>query len=250
MASLDGAISNLSDSFDAFFYNIGESGATEALNSGIRQLGNTIAELGNGIKGIPVNDFKDGISALGDAVEVFVGYKLTKLVASLALTAQETLVAMTAQSALRIETLAVAEADAAAAGIAVRRSIAEKELALDELNRARASSATALATQQAAIADAERANMEAALAAGTRNAAAADLAKIAAADRVALAQQAVVLTATQEAAAVRLATTASVVNTEAAIAQTAAQQALAAATVEASVAARTAGTILTGLGGR
>ena len=108
-----------------------------------------------------------------------------------------------AQSALRIETLAVAEADAAAAGIAVRRSIVEKELALDELNRARASSATALATQQAAIADAERANMEAVLAAGTQNAVAADLAKTMAADRVAAAQLAVSVTATQEAAAVR-----------------------------------------------
>ena len=249
MASLDGAISNLGDAFDAFFFNIGESGATDALNSGLRRLGDGLSDINNYIKNISVVDFKDGMSALGDVIELVAGYKITKFVASLALTAQETLTAMAAQSALRIETLAVAEADAAAAGIAVRRSIAEKELALDELNRARASSATALATQQAAIADAERANMEAALAAGTRNAAAADLAKSAAADRVALAQQAVVLTATQEAAAVRLATTASVVNTEAAIAQTAAQQALAAATVEASVAARTAGTILTGLGG-
>lgn len=249
MASLDGAISNLSDAFDGFFYNIGESGATDALNSGLRKLGDGLVEINNYIKNISVVDFKDGISALGDAIELVAGYKITKFVASLALTAQETVVAMAAQSALRIETLAVAEADAAAAGIAVRRSIAEKELALDELNRARASSATALATQQAAIADAERANMEAVLAAGTQNSVAADLAKTIAADRVAAAQVAVSVTAAEEAAAVRLATTASAINTEAVIAQTAAQTALAVATTEASVAARTAGTVLTGLGG-
>jgi len=198
MASLDGAISNLGDAFDAFFFNIGESGATDVLNANIRKLGDGLSDINNYIKNISVVEFKDGMSALGDVIELVAGYKITKFVASLALTAQETLTAMAAQSALRIETLAVAEADAAAAGIAVRRSIAEKELALDELNRARASSATALATQQAAIADAERANMEAVLAAGTQNAVAADLAKTMAADRVAAAQLAVSVTATQK----------------------------------------------------
>ncbi|MEG7697737.1 hypothetical protein U2181_15335, partial [Listeria monocytogenes] len=88
------------------------------------------------------------------------------------LTAQETLTAMAAQSALRIETLATAEADAAAAGIAVRRSLAEKELALDVLNRARATAANVLANHNLVIADLEVARMNAALAVGTSNAAA------------------------------------------------------------------------------
>lgn len=249
MESLDGAISNLSDSFEGFFYQIGESGATESLNSGIRKLGQGLTDLTDIVKQIPLANFKSAMDAAGDAVLLFAGYKITKMVAELALATQETIKNIAAQSAARVETLANAEADAIAANMAARRAIVEKQLALDELNRARATTNTAIATQQAAIADLERATMEARLAVGTQNATAADIARTMASDRVAAAQIAVANAANAESVAIARATTASAANTAASTANATAQQALATATTNATIAGRASGTMLTALGG-
>jgi hypothetical protein len=47
MQSLDGAISNLGDSFEQLFYNIGQSGATDVLSSGFRAMGDALTEVNN-----------------------------------------------------------------------------------------------------------------------------------------------------------------------------------------------------------
>ena len=113
---------------------------------------------------------------------------------------------------------------------------------MQELAKARAISATTLATYNALVADAERARLDAVLAAGTAHATAAELQRTVALDRVALAQEQVTITANAEAAAVARATAAASANTAATIAQTEAQSALAAA------ASRTTG-VLAALGG-
>ncbi|WP_250507052.1 hypothetical protein, partial [Caballeronia sp. AAUFL_F1_KS45] len=69
-------------------------------------------------------------------------------------------VATTALCDIATASVAIANAIlAAAAGIAVRRSLAEKELALDVLNRARATAASVLANHNLVIADLEVARM-------------------------------------------------------------------------------------------
>lgn len=249
MESLDGAISNLSDSFEGFFYQIGESGATESLNSGIRKLGQGLTDLTDIVKQIPLANFKSAMDAAGDAVLLFAGYKITKMVAGLALATQETIKNIAAQSASRVETLANAEADAIAANMAARRAIVEKQLALDELNKARATTASALATQQSAIADLEAAQLQSRLALGTQQATVANLARAMAAEKVTAAQLEVAAAANAESAAIARATTASAANTAAATANATAQQALATATTNATIAGRTSGTMLTALGG-
>jgi hydrogenase maturation factor len=249
MESLDGAISNLSDSFEGFFYQIGESGATESLNSGIRKLGQGLTDLTGIVKQIPLSNFKSAMDAAGDAVLLFAGYKITKMVAGLALATQETIKNIAAQSASRVETLANAEADAIAANMAARRAIVEKQLALDELNKARATTASALATQQSAIADLEAAQLQSRLALGTQQATVANLARAMAAEKVTAAQLEVAAAANAESAAIARATTASAANTAAATANATAQQALATATTNATIAGRTSGTMLTALGG-
>lgn len=249
MESLDGAISNLGDAFEGFFYQIGESGATESLNSGIRKLGQGLTDLTDIVKQIHLSNFKSAMDAAGDAVLLFAGYKITKMVAGLALATQETIKNIAAQSASRVETLANAEADAIAANMAARRAIVEKQLALDELNKARATTASALATQQSAIADLEAAQLQSRLALGTQQATVANLARAMAAEKVTAAQLEVAAAANAESAAIARATTASAANTAAATANATAQQALATATTNATIAGRTSGTMLTALGG-
>jgi len=249
MESLDGAIANLGDSFEGFFYQIGESGATESLNSGIRKLWQGLTYLTSLVKQIPLSNFKSAMDAAGDAVLLFAGYKITKMVAGLALATQETIKNIAAQSASRVETLANAEADAIAANMAARRAIVEKQLALDELNKARATTASALATQQSAIADLEAAQLQSRLALGTQQATVANLARAMAAEKVTAAQLEVAAAANAESAAIARATTASAANTAAATANATAQQALATATTNATIAGRTSGTMLTALGG-
>ena len=249
MESLDGAISNLSDSFDALFFQIGESGATEILNTNLRRVGDAFNTITAKVKELPIGSINDAFQKLGDAVLLVAGYKATKFVGALALSTQETIKNIAAQSALRAETLAQATADAAAAGLAERRAIVEKDLAISAVARAKATTNAAIATQQAAIADLERATMEARLAAGTQNATAADLAKTMAAERVAAANAAVTVAANAEAAAIARATTATAANTAAATASATAQQALETATTNATIAGRASGTMLTALGG-
>ena len=70
------------------------------------------------------------MDAAGDAVLLFAGYKITKMAAGLALSTQETIKNIAAQSAARVETLANAEADAIAANMAARRAIVENSLHL------------------------------------------------------------------------------------------------------------------------
>ena len=249
MESLDGAISNLSDSFDALFFQIGESGATEILNTNLRRVGDAFNTITAKVKELPIGSINDAFQKLGDAVLLVAGYKATKFVGALALSTQETIKNIAAQSALRAETLAQATADAAAAGLAERRAIVEKDLAISAVARAKATTNAAIATQQAAIADLERATMEARLAAGTQNATAADLAKTMAAERVAAANAAVTVAANAEAAAIARATTATAANTAAATASATAQTALATATTQATIAGRAASGMLTALGG-
>ena len=186
---------------------------------------------------------------LGDAVLLVAGYKATKFVGALALSTQETIKTLLHKSALRAETLAQATADAAAAGLAERRAIVEKDLAISAVARAKATTNAAIATQQAAIADLERATMEARLAVGTQNATAADIANTMASDRVAAAQIAVTNAANAESVAIARATTATAANTAAATASATAQQALEKATTDATIAGRASGTMLTALGG-
>jgi len=201
-------------------------------------------------------DIDENAKLIGDAFGyaykaalVFAGIKLTGFVSGMALSLAATLKTLAAEEALRLETLALTTANNAATGVAVRRAAAEKVLALEELGRARATSATVLATLNATVADAERAAMDARLAAGTQYATAAELQRQIALDRVALAQQAVVVSANTEAAAVSRATLAAEANTVATTAQTIAQAELAAATNAANVANRAATGIVAGLGG-
>ena len=71
----------------------------------------------------------------------------------------------------------------------------EAALTMQELAKARAISATTLATYNALVADAGRARLDAVLAAGTAHATAAELQRTVALDRVALAQEQVTITA-------------------------------------------------------
>lgn len=201
-------------------------------------------------------DIDENAKLIGDAFGyaykaalIFAGIKLTGFVSGMALSLAATLKTLAAEEALRLETLALTTANNAATGVAVRRAAAEKVLAMEELGRARATSATVLATLNAAVADAERAAMDARLAVGTQYATAAELQRQIALDRVALAQQAVVVSANAEAGAVSRATLAAEANTVATTAQTAAQAELAAATNAANVANRAATGIVAGLGG-
>ena len=239
---------------------------TDLKNSAIIFTGriNESTEAGKGFVSImsKASDFMDSLDIdenakrIGDAFGYaykaalfFAGIKLTGFVSGMALSLAATLKTLAAEEALRIETLALTTANNAATGVAVRRAAAEKVLALEELGRARATSATVLATLNATVADAERAAMDARLAAGTQYATAAELQRQIALDRVALAQQAVVVSANTEAAAVSRATLAAEANTVATTAQTIAQAELAAATNAANVANRAATGIVAGLGG-
>ena len=241
-------------------------GFTDLKNSAIIFTGriNESTEASKGFVGImsKASDFMDSLDIdenaklIGDAFGyaykaalVFAGIKLTGFVSGMALSLAATLKTLAAEEALRLETLALTTANNAATGVAVRRAAAEKVLALEELGRARATSATVLATLNATVADAERAAMDARLAAGTQYATAAELQRQIALDRVALAQQAVVVSANTEAAAVSRATLAAEANTVATTAQTIAQSELAAATNAANVANRAATGIVAGLGG-
>jgi len=249
MGSLDGALSNLSDSFDAFFFNIGQAGATDALNSGFRQLGGVLSDVNEYIKDIPVADFKNGLELVGDAALLFAGYMATKVAVGLALSTQEFIKNIASQSALRLQTLAGAEADAASAGIAARRAIVEKQLALDQLNRARATTAAALSTQQGAIADLEAAKLQSILALGTQHATAANLARALAADKVTRSTLTLNAAMAAESAALGRATAAHAANTAAITTQASASTVLAQATTAATVAGRASATMLTALGG-
>jgi len=201
-------------------------------------------------------DIDENAKLIGDAFGyaykaalVFAGIKLTGFVSGMALSLAATLKTLAAEEALRLETLALTTANNAATGVAVRRAAAEKVLALEELGRARATSATVLATLNATVADAERAAMDARLAAGTQYATAAELQRTIALQRVAAAQSAVVVASNAEAVAVSRATLAAEANTVATTAQTIAQAELAAATNAANVANRAATGIVAGLGG-
>ncbi len=239
---------------------------TDLKNSAIIFTGriNESTEAGKGFVSImsKASDFMDSLDIdenakrIGDAFGYaykaalfFGGIKLTSFVSGMALSLAATLKTLAAEEALRLETLALTTANNASTGVAVRRAAAEKVLALEELGRARATSATVLATLNATVADAERAAMDARLAAGTQYATAAELQRQIALDRVALAQQAVVVSANAEAAAVSRATLAAEANTVATTAQTTAQAELAAATNAANVANRAATGIVAGLGG-
>lgn len=239
---------------------------TDLKNSAIIFTGriNESTEAGKGFVGImsKASDFMDSLDIdenakrIGEAFEyaykaalMFAGIKFTGFVSSMALSLAATLKTLAAEEALRIETLALATANNAATGVAVRRAAAEKVLAMEELGRARATSATVLATLNATVADAERAAMDARLAAGTQFATAAELQRTIALQRVAAAQAAVVVSANAEAAAVARATVIAEANTVATSAQALAQAELAAATNAASAANRAASGIIGGLGG-
>lgn len=249
MDSLDGAISNLSDSWDALFYQIGQAGATDALKSSFGIITEQISKLSSIFSTINPRDFEKALHDAGMAAEFLAGVIATRLVVSITNSTAAMIKEVVAAQNVRLQTLAQAQADAAAAGVAARRSLAEKELAATELVRTRAEAQLAIAAHQTALADAERANMDARLAAGTQFAAAADLQRTFAAQRVAAAQQAVVTTANAVAVATSRATTASAANTAAINAQTAATERLGAAQAAANIILRSAGGILTALGG-
>ena len=129
------------------------------------------------------------------AAQIFVGLKVTGFVSNMALSAKATVANMIAQQSLKNETIALSTANVSATGIAARRAEAEAALTMQELAKARAISATTLATYNALVADAERARLDAVLAAGTAHATAAELQRTVALDRVALAQEQVTITA-------------------------------------------------------
>lgn len=205
-----------------------------------------LTSFANLMDGLNVSDNAEKIGQAFDyafkAAQIFVGLKVTGFVSNMALSAKATVANMIAQQSLKNETIALSTANVSATGIAARRAEAEAALTMQELAKARAISATTLATYNALVADAERARLDAVLAAGTAHATAAELQRTVALDRVALAQEQVTITANAEAAAVARATAAASANTAATVAQTEAQLALAAA------ASRTTG-VLAALGG-
>ena len=205
-----------------------------------------LTSFANLMDGLNVSDNAEKIGQAFDyafkAAQIFVGLKVTGFVSNMALSAKATVANMIAQQSLKNETIALSTANVSATGIAARRAEAEAALTMQELAKARAISATTLATYNALVADAERARLDAVLAAGTAHATAAELQRTVALDRVALAQEQVTITANAEAAAVARATAAASANTAATVAQTEAQLALEAAT------RRTTG-VLAGLGG-
>ena len=205
-----------------------------------------LTSFANLMDGLNVSDNAEKIGQAFDyafkAAQIFVGLKVTGFVSNMALSAKATVANMIAQQSLKNETIALSTANVSATGIAARRAEAEAALTMQELAKARAISATTLATYNALVAEAERAKLDAVLAAGTAHAAAAELQRTVALERVAIAQEQVTITANAEAAAVARATAAAAANTAATGAQTEAQLALEAATL------RTTG-VLAALGG-
>jgi hypothetical protein len=249
MASLDGAISNLGDSWDALFRKIGDSGLTQVANTTFRRITDALNELTEKLDVSGVEDFNNAIETLFDSIMVLVGIGLTRLAANLAISTQSAIQNMIAQRQLAAAALSSAEADSIAANIAVRRSVVEKELAIDSVNRARAQNTAAIASLENAQADAQNAAMTAALARNTANAEVAELARTMALERVAVAQANVTRTSAAMSAAINTAATASSVHTTALATQTAAQTALNTTQAASNTATRTASSLLTALGG-
>ena len=249
MDSLDGAISNLGDSWDAFFRKIGDSGLTKVANTTFRRITDALNELTEKLDVSGVEDFNNAIETLFDSIMVLVGIGLTRLAANLAISTQSAIQNMIAQRQLAAAALSSAEADSIAANIAVRRSVVEKELAIDSVNRARAQNTAAIASLENAQADAQNAAMTAALARNTANAEVAELARTMALERVAVAQANVTRTSAAMSAAINTAATASSVHTTALATQTAAQTALNTTQAASNTATRTASSLLTALGG-
>ena len=249
MDSLDGAISNLGDSWDALFRKIGDSGLTQVANTTFRRITDALNELTEKLDVSGVEDFNNAIETLFDSIMVLVGIGLTRLAANLAISTQSAIQNMIAQRQLAAAALSSAEADSIAANIAVRRSVVEKELAIDSVNRARAQNTAAIASLENAQADAQNAAMTAALARNTANAEVAELARTMALERVAVAQANVTRTSAAMSAAINTAATASSVHTTALATQTAAQTALNTTQAASNTATRTASSLLTALGG-
>ena len=72
MESLDGAISNLSDSWDAFFYNLGQAGATDVLKDAFNAITDAINEVNSMLSSGEMESYIDaiGISFSGLAEDV------------------------------------------------------------------------------------------------------------------------------------------------------------------------------------
>jgi hypothetical protein len=260
MDTLDGAISNLGDAWDALKLTISQSGIGDAIGKAVGVATTALQEAQTSLRDGRLTDYFSGLQSAMGVAEVagasLAGVLASKLVSAVNESAQSLLLKATAgqrAAAADVEQAAaaqrVASENAAAAAQARQNALAASELAAANLSAARSEVALAAA-------EAERTALAAALARGTAAESAQALVAKISADRLAAARvaeaaasQTLVVTERELGVARTAALGAIAEETAATVALTAAQRAQAAASSLAGMATRGASAVIGALGG-